>query len=133
MIKQTLSEDEVHNILNALIEDNEAGRLDGLVDMKELLTPPKSVNPVLTYKVKDHGNVTTEEGDNVNHPFHYMREGAMECIDEMVTLFGIEEVKSFCKLNAWKYRYRANEKNGLEDMKKSDWYIKKYRELMGHE
>lgn len=67
--------------------------------------------------------------ENVNHPAHYNREGAMECIDEMILLFGVEETKSFCKLNAWKYRERAINKNGEEDLKKSDWYIAKYKEL----
>lgn len=69
------------------------------------------------------------EYDSVNKPEHYCREGAMECIEEMVTLFGIEAVKHFCLCNAWKYRYRADKKNGEEDLKKSDWYIKKYEEL----
>ena len=67
--------------------------------------------------------------DIVNHPEHYCREGAMECIDEMITLFGREVVKHFCLCNAWKYRYRSNQKNGEEDIKKSDWYIRKYKEL----
>ena len=53
----------------------------------------------------------------------------MECIEEMVLLFGIEETKSFCKLNAWKYRYRAADKGGEEDMKKSDRYVQIYKEL----
>lgn len=67
--------------------------------------------------------------DAVNHPNHYNRDGAMECIEEMVLLFGIEETKSFCKLNAWKYRYRAADKGGEEDMKKSDRYVQIYKEL----
>lgn len=67
--------------------------------------------------------------DNVNKPKHYNREGAMECIDEMEIIFGREAVKIFCKLNAWKYRYRAADKNGEEDLRKSDWYLKKYKEL----
>ncbi len=67
--------------------------------------------------------------DIVNHPDHYCRDGAMECIDEMITLFGKEVVKHFCLCNAWKYRYRSNQKNGDEDIKKSDWYIRKYKEL----
>ena len=68
--------------------------------------------------------------DAVNHPAHYCREGAMECIDEMILIFGVEETKSYCKLNAWKYRARAPFKGNMEqDMKKSDWYIKKYKEL----
>ena len=74
-----------------------------------------------------------KEFDNVNRPKHYIREGGMECIDEMILLFGVEEVKSFCKLNAWKYRYRAAEKNGEEDLRKSDWYLRKYKELCGSE
>ena len=37
---------------------------------------------------------------------------------------------AFCKLNAWKYRYRAGEKDSAEeDMKKADWYIGKVMEL----
>jgi len=67
--------------------------------------------------------------NNVEHPKHYNREGAMECIDEMMLIFGVEAVKNFCLCNAWKYRYRAADKNGEEDLKKSDWYLNKYKEL----
>ena len=66
---------------------------------------------------------------NVDHPSHYNREGSMECIDEMILVFGKEAVMNFCLCNAWKYRYRAADKNGAEDIAKSDWYIKKYSEL----
>lgn len=68
--------------------------------------------------------------DNVNHPSHYCQEGSMECIDEMIGLFGLEAVRWFCLCNVWKYRKRAVYKNGEEDMKKSDWYMKKYFEIM---
>lgn len=70
-----------------------------------------------------------ESEDIINKPNHYNREGAMECIDEMQLIFGTEAVKHFCLCNAWKYRYRATEKNGDEDIAKSDFYIKKYKEL----
>ena len=75
------------------------------------------------------------EFDPVNRPKHYNREGAMESIDEMVLVFGPEAVMHFCLCNAWKYRYRANAKNGEEDLKKSDWYMRKYKELKeaGHD
>lgn len=71
--------------------------------------------------------------DIVNHPPHYCREGSMECIEEMELIFGKEAVKHFCLCNAWKYRYRSSAKNGEEDIKKSDWYIRKYRELTSNE
>lgn len=75
------------------------------------------------------------EFDPVNRPKHYNREGAMESIDEMVLVFGPEAVMHFCLCNTWKYRYRATAKNGEEDLKKSDWYMRKYKELKeaGHD
>lgn len=64
---------------------------------------------------------------NVDHPTHY--EGKFECIDEMMSLFGIEAVKSFCRCNVYKYRFRANRKNGDEDIQKAHWYMTKLKEL----
>lgn len=68
---------------------------------------------------------------NVNHPAHY--QGKYECIDEMVVLFGVEAVVSFCKLNAYKYRFRAAAKGGPEDLDKAAWYVGKAAELQGVE
>lgn len=67
--------------------------------------------------------------DMVNHPKHYNREGAMECIEEMIIVFGLEPTYHFCRLNAWKYRYRTYDKGGQEDMEKSDNYIRIAAEL----
>lgn len=66
--------------------------------------------------------------DNVNHPSHYAT-GKYECIDVMLEIFGVEAVKTFCLLNAFKYNYRSGRKNGLEDIQKVKWYIDKYIEL----
>lgn len=73
--------------------------------------------------------IKEKENDVVNHPSHYCQDGSMECIDEMITVFGEEAVMWFCLCNVWKYRKRALFKNGKEDLKKSDWYMKKYKEL----
>lgn len=67
--------------------------------------------------------------DVINHPNHYTN-GGMECIDEMIMIFGKKAVAYFCLCNAWKYRYRALSKNGQEDIDKSHWYIAKYKELV---
>lgn len=66
--------------------------------------------------------------DVVNHPGHYCT-GKYECIDVMTEVFGKEAVQTFCRLNAFKYLYRSERKNGLEDMKKARWYLNKYIEL----
>lgn len=68
-----------------------------------------------------------EEHDAVNNPSHYKH--GIECIDEMILLYGVVETMMFCKLNAHKYRKRAFEKGGKEDMDKSDWYMKEYAYL----
>lgn len=61
-----------------------------------------------------------ENGNAVDHPTHY--QGKHECIDIMRALFGDEMVKGFCMCNAYKYRFRADKKNGAEDIKKAEWY-----------
>ena len=60
--------------------------------------------------------------ENVNHPKHYNIPGRKECIVEMVEKFGTEAVEIFCVLNAYKYRYRHELKNGQEDLDKAVWY-----------
>ncbi len=66
--------------------------------------------------------------DNVNHPSHY-ETGKYECIDVMLETQGKESVKAFCICNAFKYLYRHNNKNGVEDIKKAIWYLNKYISL----
>ena len=68
--------------------------------------------------------------DIVQHPRHYNRDGAIECIDEMELIFGPEMVMHFCLGCVFKYRYRSGLKNdGYKDLEKSDWYMRKYRDL----
>jgi len=63
------------------------------------------------------GNIS----NNVQHPSHY--QGKYECIEEMIELFGINAVISFCKCNVYKYRFRATNKNGQEDIEKAENYM----------
>lgn len=77
---------------------------------------------------KAFGDEEDDEGhDAVNHPAHY--EHGIECIDEMILLYGVVETMIFCKLNQHKYRKRAFDKGGKEDMDKADWYMKEYAYL----
>lgn len=70
--------------------------------------------------------------EQVDHPSHYIDSSGKECIDVMVELFGVDKVKAFCELNAFKYKYRAGKKPGASvetDFKKAEWYTKKLQEL----
>lgn len=69
-------------------------------------------------------------GDTVHHPVHY-NQGKIECWDAMVETYGRDATATFCKLNAFKYLWRASEKNGMEDINKAINYLNKYKELMG--
>jgi hypothetical protein len=57
--------------------------------------------------------------DNVNHPKHYTdHPSGVECIQ-------ITEHMNFCLGNATKYIWRADLKNGIEDLQKAKWYIER--------
>lgn len=64
--------------------------------------------------------------DVVNHPDHYKSATGLETIDviEAFTsdLIGLEAV---CTANAIKYICRWKKKNGVEDLRKAQWYINK--------
>lgn len=64
----------------------------------------------------------------VTHPTHYTQ-GKVQCIDAMESAFGKEAVATWCKLNAFKYIWREQHKNGMEDIDKALWYLNKYKEL----
>lgn len=71
-----------------------------------------------------------EPCDIVNHPPHYTQ-GDIECIDAMKAAFGADELAVYCKIAAFKYIWRCEHKNGLEDVKKAVWYLNKYIALKG--
>lgn len=62
--------------------------------------------------------------DIINHPKHYKLGNGLETIDilEAVTvdLHGTEAV---CVGNVLKYICRYSKKNGVEDLKKAQWYL----------
>ncbi len=71
-----------------------------------------------------------KELSNVNHPSHYNKPGRKECIEEMIDEYGIMDTIIFCKMNAYKYSYRFDEKGGAEDLEKGAWYLNKAVELL---
>lgn len=64
--------------------------------------------------------------EQVNHPSHYCKNGRKECIVEMEEKYGAEYTAVFCLMNAYKYLYRAGDKenNPTErDINKAKWYF----------
>lgn len=65
-----------------------------------------------------------DTNDMVNHPKHYKAKNGMEVIDVIeaftANLNGYEASHT---ANIIKYICRWKEKNGLEDLKKAEWYL----------
>lgn len=63
--------------------------------------------------------------DQVNHPTHYTA-GGIECIDALeAATSGLTGIEAVCTANAIKYLWRWKRKNGVEDLQKAVWYIKR--------
>lgn len=74
---------------------------------------------------------TNENYEHVNHPSHY-NNYSKEVIDMMESIWGIQNLITFCEMNAFKYRMRMGTKpeNSIEqDIQKEQWYLNKAKEL----
>ena len=60
--------------------------------------------------------------DNVNNPKHYNQAGN-ECIDAIRAATG-DGFEYYLQGNILKYLWRYRYKNGVEDLKKAQWYLK---------
>ncbi len=87
-----------------------------------------AISDIVQLVLSEEKSDSTSTNDNINHPSHY-ETGNYECIDVMIETQGKEAVMDFCVCNAFKYIYRHNNKNGVEDVKKAKWYLDKYIEL----
>jgi len=62
--------------------------------------------------------------DAVNSPAHY-NQGGIECIEAIEAMLNPEEFIGYCRGNSMKYRWRFRAKNGVEDLRKAEWYEKR--------
>jgi hypothetical protein len=60
--------------------------------------------------------------DSVNYPKHY-GQGDIECIDYIADFLSYDEYVGYLRGNIAKYLHRWRYKNGLEDLKKAQWYL----------
>lgn len=62
--------------------------------------------------------------DNVNHPPHYKTKSGLETIDVIEAFTdGLNGVEATDTGNVIKYICRWSHKNGIEDLKKAQWYL----------
>ena len=65
--------------------------------------------------------------DNVNKPPHYNQSG-IECIDAIQAATG-DGYEYYLQGNILKYLWRYRYKNGIEDLRKAQWYLNKLIEI----
>lgn len=68
-----------------------------------------------------------QKEDMVNSPKHY-NESGIECIDALEAMLD-KGFESYLQGNIAKYLWRYKYKNGLEDLKKAQWYLNKLIEV----
>lgn len=70
-----------------------------------------------------------ENYQNAINPSHY-NSGDISCWDAIVAAYGIEEVKIWAKITAFKYLWRLGKKDDiLQELGKEQWYVNKLIEL----
>ena len=67
--------------------------------------------------------------DVVNKPKHY-NQGTIECIDAIEAMLTHEEFVGYLRGNSLKYRWRFRYKNGIEDLRKAEWYEKRLLKVL---
>jgi len=60
------------------------------------------------------------------NPEHYKFSG-VECIDAIKSSLSPEQFRGYLKASIIKYLWRYEKKNGLEDLEKADWFLRKLR------
>ena len=81
------------------------------------MTDPNTIT--VTVEEEEEWRRQIAKHDSVNHPKHYTEHpSGIECIQ-------ITEHMNFCLGNAVKYIWRADLKNGIEDLQKAAWYIQR--------
>ena len=71
-----------------------------------------------------------ETSDVVNNPSHYTT-GGIECIDAMQAMLSRDEFIGYLRGNIFKYQWRYKHKNGVEDLRKADWYAQRLIKVEG--
>lgn len=87
----------------------------------EVKVSEKCDSEILTRAILDKTPPMRTE-DNVNHPSHYTQ-GGIECIEAIKASMTASEFRGYLKGNAMKYMWRYQLKNGVEDLRKAQWYL----------
>ena len=74
--------------------------------------------------LQNKGNLASEKMDKIN-PTHY-KQGKVECIDAIESATeNLKGTDAYLVGNIIKYIWRFEQKNGIEDLRKANWYLER--------
>jgi hypothetical protein len=91
----------------------------------EYLKGQKSLFPELEeeeFEISELFDDIEDVEDYVNSPLHY-GQGTIECIKYIEDFLNRDEYTGYLRGNIAKYLHRWRYKNGVEDLKKAQWYL----------
>ncbi len=95
---------------------------DGFCSISDVRVGPEYVCPY-SLDIRNKVSETNNEPDMVNHPPHYTQ-GGIECIDAIKAMVvGKPPYEAWLVGQVGKYLWRYPDKNGLEDLKKAQFYL----------
>ena len=98
----------------------------------DIITTHDVQKKTLNHKDKEIKSIfNTDNLEIVQHPNHYgAGNGGLQCIEAMLQTFGKEATMAFCKLNSFKYIWRATYKGKeTQDMEKAKRYLEYWHVL----
>lgn len=81
----------------------------------------------MDYMIRKLQEAEQRKEDMVNHPAHYNKAG-IETIDALQAML-TDGFDYYLQGNIVKYLWRYRYKNGIEDLKKAQWYLNKLIEV----
>ncbi|WP_081092433.1 DUF3310 domain-containing protein [Peribacillus simplex] len=82
----------------------------------------------LEKKALKSGDTPQTAEDVINKPDHYHKNG-IDVIGFCEAQFSKDELRGFYRINVLKYVTRYQDKNGVEDLEKAEFYLQKLIEL----
>lgn len=95
-----------------------------------IIEDPEVDEKQIIEKTEERIEICTKK-DPVN-PSHYTS-SKIECIDAIESALSPEEFRGFLRGNIIKYNWRCMQKNGVEDLKKSQWYLERLIKTLENE
>lgn len=117
-----IKDNKIVKITNEELFDYWLNRYDNMLSYDDFKTGVINQGTIIESKGEENKTTVSEDNDNVNHPKHY-NVGNIEVIHYIEDKLSYEEFTGYLTGNLIKYISRYKHKNGVEDLKKAQWYL----------